>query len=124
MKKCPKTVTGKHNWIDIGGVEGIENGYFEVIKTTPYCEYCGLIDNRKLNKPIKKLSTNLGADIIIKGHGITFFKKWGTHDRPIEIKQITKKGKSVRLLVTNFYTVDEGINWKQRIVKWLINKVY
>ena len=62
MPKCPKTVSGKHFWITEerrlkeptdyktevkyrGLIE--ETAETEVVKITPYCDYCGLIDDTK-----------------------------------------------------------------------------
>lgn len=75
---------------------------------------------------MKKSNIKLGSDIVITGHGVTFVKKGEIYHRgiPIKIEKRTKKGKSTRLLVMNFNTVDRGTNWKEKLVLWLVKKVY
>ena len=49
--KCPKTLSGKHYWKkEKWGTIGVKkNGGYEfgIYKITPFCIYCGIIDDRK-----------------------------------------------------------------------------
>jgi len=62
IPKCSKTVTGKHKWIrerlgmKVEKYNIITHDFvpiFGTLKITPYCEYCGLIDDRKLKSGLK-----------------------------------------------------------------------
>jgi len=53
IPKCPKTVSGKHKWI-----EGCKELWIEddvhLFKLQPYCAYCGMTDDRKKVKNEQK----------------------------------------------------------------------
>jgi hypothetical protein len=64
IPKCTKAITGEHKWITekwgvVGMKEEKHEGYFGIgntsitmpkygtLKITPYCKYCGMIDDRQ-----------------------------------------------------------------------------